>query len=40
MFNLFNRNNPGADYVTNAASIRACTIIAPGSANCAATYSY
>jgi hypothetical protein len=24
MFNLFNRNNPGANYVTNAASIPAC----------------
>ena len=25
MFNLFNRNNPGANYVTNAASIPGCT---------------
>jgi hypothetical protein len=25
MFNVFNRNNPGANYVTNAASIPACT---------------
>ncbi len=37
MFNLFNRNNPGANYVTNAASIPACTVIAPDSADCAAT---
>ena len=37
MFNLFNRNNPGANYVTNAASIPACTVVTPGSANCTAT---
>jgi hypothetical protein len=37
MFNLFNRNNPGANYVTNAASIPACTVITPSSANCTAT---
>ena len=37
MFNLFNRNNPGANYVTNAASIPACTVAAPNSANCSAT---
>jgi hypothetical protein len=37
MFNLFNRNNPGANYVTNAASIPACTVITPSSANCVAT---
>ncbi|AXC12626.1 Oar protein [Acidisarcina polymorpha] len=37
MFNLFNRNNPGANYVTNAASIPNCTVIAPNSANCTAT---
>ena len=36
MFNLFNRNNPGANYVTNAASIPACTILTPSSANCTA----
>jgi hypothetical protein len=37
MFNLFNRNNPGANYVTNAASIPACTVISPSSANCTAS---
>jgi hypothetical protein len=37
MFNLFNRNNPGANYVTNAASIPDCTVIAPDAANCTAT---
>ena len=37
MFNLFNRNNPGANYVTNAASIPACTVNAPNAADCAAT---
>jgi hypothetical protein len=37
MFNVFNRNNPGANYVTNAASIPACTVITPSSANCTAT---
>jgi hypothetical protein len=41
MFNLFNRNNPGANYVTNAASIPACntTTAANGteSSNCTAT---
>jgi hypothetical protein len=37
MFNLFNRNNPGANYVTNAASIPACTVFTPSSANCVAT---
>jgi hypothetical protein len=37
MFNLFNRNNPGANYVTNAASIPACTVTAPNAADCAAT---
>jgi hypothetical protein len=37
MFNVFNRNNPGANYVTNAASIPDCTVIAPNSANCTAT---
>ncbi len=37
MFNLFNRNNPGANYVTNAASIPACTVVSPSSANCTAT---
>ena len=31
-FNLFNRNNPGANYVTNAASIPGCT-----ATNCVAT---
>jgi len=36
MFNLFNRNNPGANYVTNAASIQACTVGATGT-NCIAT---
>jgi hypothetical protein len=36
MFNVFNRNNPGANYVTNAASIPACTVITPRSANCTA----
>jgi hypothetical protein len=41
MFNLFNRNNPGANYVTNAASIPACTTAtAPNgteASNCTAT---
>ena len=37
MFNLLNRNNPGANYVTNAASIPGCTVLTPGSANCTAT---
>jgi hypothetical protein len=37
MFNVFNRNNPGANYVTNAASIPDCTVITPSSANCTAT---
>ena len=37
MFNLFNRNNPGANYVTNAASIPACTVLTPSSANCTST---
>ncbi len=36
MFNLFNRNNPGANYVTNAASLPACTVLTPGTANCTA----
>jgi Carboxypeptidase regulatory-like domain len=37
MFNVFNRNNPGANYVTNAASIPSCTVITPSSSNCTAT---
>jgi hypothetical protein len=37
VFNLLNRNNPGANYVTNAASIPACTVFATNSANCTAT---
>jgi hypothetical protein len=38
MFNLFNRNNPGANYVTNAASIPGCTEDADtGLTNCVAT---
>jgi len=41
MFNLFNRNNSGANYVTNAASIPACTTTtAPNgteSSNCVAS---
>jgi hypothetical protein len=37
MFNAFNRNNPGANYVTNAASIPACTVNSPSSADCTAT---
>jgi hypothetical protein len=36
MFNLFNRNNPGANYVTNAASIPACTVTAANVADCSA----
>jgi hypothetical protein len=41
LFNLFNRNNPGANYVTNAAAIPACTVsTSPSgivSANCTAS---
>lgn len=36
MFNVLNRNNPGANYVTNAASIPACMVLTPGSADCTA----
>ncbi len=36
MFNVFNRNNPGANYVTNAASLPGCIVITPSSANCTA----
>jgi len=37
MFNVFNRKNPGANYVTNAASIPACTVLSQSSADCTAS---
>ena len=37
MFNVFNRNNPGANYVTNAASIPDCVVLTASSANCTAS---